>query len=55
MPKAKPSVVSLRPFIGLRPNTSSAFSRTSATYARASPGVSNGSSTRLARECWKAS
>ena len=31
MPNANPSVVSLRPFIGLRLSTSSALSRTSAT------------------------
>ena len=31
IPNANPSVVSLRPFSGLRPSTSSALSRTSAT------------------------
>ena len=55
MPKAKPCSTSRLPRNGLAPSASSAFSRTSATYARASDGSSSGSSTRLARECWKAS
>ena len=55
IPKAKPCSTSRLPRSGLVSSASSAFSRTSATYARASAGPSSGSSTRLARECWKAS
>ena len=43
------------PRSGLDPSASSAFSRTCATYSRASAGPSRGSSTRLARECRNAS